>query len=148
VPFAAGELRAVAYASDGTTAVANRTLRTAGAAHRVILTADRPALQAHRDDLAYVTATVVDAAGVTVPAEHTLLSFSLDAGAPAEIAAVGSGDPTDSGSFHSSSRKTYRGRAVAIVRPGGTNVAATAGSATLTASADGLASGSVTITFA
>ena len=35
-----------------------------------------------------------------------------------ELAAVGSGDPADVGSFYLPTRTSYLGRAVAIVRPG------------------------------
>ena len=140
VPYAAGELTAVAFGPDGA-AVAKRTLFSAGAPAGIVLRADRAAIAASRDDLSYVTATVVDKDGKPTPSEDTTITFSLDGGANAEIAAVGSGDPQDSGSFHAASRKTYRGKAVAIVRPGKTNIPATAGSATLTASAPGLGAG-------
>jgi beta-galactosidase len=140
VPYAAGELTAVAFGPDGA-AVAKRTLFSAGAPAGIVLRADRAAIAASRDDLSYVTATVVDKDGNPTPSEDTIITFSLDGGANAEIAAVGSGDPQDSGSFHAASRKTYRGKAVAIVRPGKTNIPATSGSATLTASAPGLGAG-------
>ena len=140
VPYAAGQLTAVAYGPDGAP-VENRTLVSAGAPAGIALRADRAAITASRGDLSYVTATVVDKDGNPTPSEDTTITFSLDSGANAEIAAVGSGDPQDAGSFHASTRKTYRGKAVAIVRPGKTNVPATTGSATLTASAPGLGAG-------
>ena len=59
-----------------------------------------------------------------------------------ELSAVGTGDPTDISSFHVPKRTTWQGKAVAILRPTST----AAGSIKLTASAVGLASGSVTVT--
>ena len=65
---------------------------------------------------------------------------------PGELAAVGSGDPADVGSFHVPNRRTFLGKAVAIVRPGSLSNPPTAGTITVTATADGLKSGSATIT--
>ena len=75
VPYQAGELRATRYDSqDAAVAAALPPLvtpptvafRTAGPPVRIVLTADRTSLLASRDDLAYVRAELVDAAGVRV----------------------------------------------------------------------------------
>ena len=75
-----------------------------------------------------------------------VVTFALvGGGARAEIAAVGSGDPRDAGSFGGPTRRTYRGRATAIVRPGAAGADAEPGVVTLSATADGLEGARVAI---
>ena len=66
VPYAAGNLTAVAVDPATGEAVA-ASLLTTGAPAALKLTADREGLAADRSDLSYVTAEVVDAAGRRVP---------------------------------------------------------------------------------
>ena len=225
VPYEAGELRAtmvhpppnaasqprIASAANGAPRLPPSTsvaFRTAGPPASLRLTADQSALRASRDDLAYVRAEVVDAAGVTVhcgvtPADGarrgslaprmgahrvaaeggqpqrwaddeglsepgggaaravdpsasavsvpnwcapTLVSFAVEGAG--ELAAVGSGDPTDLDSFGGPTRKTYRGKAYAVVRPGQTGAdghVAAVGTITVSAQAAGLKGGSITL---
>ena len=70
------------------------------------------------------------------------LSFAVTGGA--QLAAVGTGDPTDMTGFAGPIRRTYRGRAMAIVRP----LLGTAENATLSVSADGLPSASLELPIA
>src|SRR5205085_1346203 len=65
VPFAPGTLKAAGM--NRGQVVATYELRTAGKPARVLLTADLERLSPAWDDVAYVTATVVDASGVIVP---------------------------------------------------------------------------------
>jgi len=141
VPYSAGELTAVGFVAGAE--VSRKTLRTASAAHALVLSADRSTIDADRDDLSYVTVQVVDAAGIPVP--DAAVDVTFEVAGPAELAAVGSGDPQDTGSFHAATRRTYRGRAVAIIRPGTANKGLSEGTATLKASAAGLTSASVSI---
>eukprot|EP01051_Picozoa_sp_SAG22_P005786 SAG22_NODE_356_length_11774_cov_17.345353_3_plen_204_part_00 len=136
VPYAAGTLTASCVGN----ATATKTFTTAKAAARIVLTADRATIAADRDDLSYVTAAVVDAAGTLLPDARVALDFAVTG--DGELSAVGTGDPTDVSSFHGGHRTTWHGVAVAIVRP----TTATAGSIKLTASAAGLQSASATIT--
>jgi beta-galactosidase len=84
------------------------------------LTADRPEIRANRNDLAYVTVEVVDAAG--------------------ELAAVGSGNPCDPSSFRRPERTAFQGRCLAILRPAGDP-----GKLTLKAEAEKLSPATVTV---
>ena len=148
VPYAAGNLTAVA--TTGADRRATRTLLTAGAPAAIRLRADRAAVCASRDDLAYVTAEVVDADGRLVPRAQLPLAFSvggadedgggegMDAGTQPFAAAlyrVGSGNPRDLGSFTSSERTTFRGKALAVLRPTGHGAS---GAVTLYVDAPGL----------
>jgi hypothetical protein len=68
-----------------------------------------------RSDLAYVTVNVVDSTGTRNPNARERLKFEVTG--VGELQAVGTGDPTDVSSFHTGTRVTYQGRAVAILRP-------------------------------
>ena len=137
VPYEPGTLEAHGFDARGQL-LATRSFRTAGAPARLRLTADRTRLTPSRADLSYVLAEIVDADGVLVTCANESLGsacvpptvrFSLTG--DGEIAAVGSGDPIDPSSFYAVDadgmmpRKSYRGRATAIVRPGKAPSAAT-----------------------
>ena len=130
VPYEPGTLTAMAFGTDGAL-LATRTFKTAGEALQLRLSADRMRLRADRSDLSYVTAEVLDANLVLVACANEsmhsacvppTIRFAIEG--DAEIAAVGSGDPIDPSSFYALDadgmrpRKSYRGRATAIVRPG------------------------------
>jgi len=124
VAYVPGSLLAHGYDGRGQPVPgASRTLVSAGVPHHIELSADQLTMSADRNDLSYITATVVDAQGTTVPWSTASVTFSVleQAGgdAPAlELLAVGSGDPLDrSPTVGVSSRAAYRGRVVGIVRP-------------------------------
>ena len=137
VPFEPGALRAVGR--NGETVVASDELHTAGPPAKIVLTADQAALSTRWDDVAYVSATVTDAAGVPVPEASDLITFGVSG--PAAIAAVDNGDLSSHEPFQAAQRYAFGGRCVAILK-----ATASAGQITLTASAPGLTAASVTLT--
>ncbi len=113
VVYQPGELRAVAY--RGGVVWAEDVRRTAGPAAALRLSVEEsPTLRADGRDLAFVTAHVVDAAGVLVPRAKIPLVFSVDG--PGDVIATDNGDATSFESFQSPRRKTFNGLALAIVR--------------------------------
>ena len=136
VPYAAGELKAVAQ-SNGTP-VAELAFKTVGKPSKLRLTADRAAIRRNRNDLSYVTLEVLDQAGELVPDAVVPVSFSI-AGA-GELAAVGTANPKDVESFRQLRPKTFHGRCLVIVRPKGVT-----GAITVRAQAEGFAPASVAI---
>lgn len=134
VAFAPGTLRAVA--KNRGVVVATTELRTAGAPARIVLSANRRKIARSFEDVAEITATVVDANGVTVPAADILVTFSAD-GAGA-VVATDSADNASHAAFQSTARHAFRGRCVAFVQ-----ATAPSGPITITATAPGLASGTV-----
>jgi len=112
--FEPGELKAVGYV--GGKPASQWTLETAGPPAAIRLRADRPEIQADGDDLAYVTAELVDAKGhaIYMPEGDRRLTFKVDGAGV--LAGVGNGDPTALESFQSGPRSTFRGRAVAVIR--------------------------------
>ena len=73
VVFEAGTLQAVC--PNG---AARDELRTAGKPAAVVLKVDRPRLTPSWDDVAYVTATVVDEHGVVVPPAPVVVTSSIN----------------------------------------------------------------------
>ena len=157
VAYEPGELEASLHASATDLApLAIASLKTAGPAAALRLTADRTSLLASRDDLSYVRAELIDAAGERVDCGSFISAYqppsppfkpvawcspvdvAFEVAGDAELAAVGSGDPLDVSSFLAGHRYTYRGLATAIVRPGKTGASPAKGTVRVTASAAGL----------
>ena len=136
--FEPGELKAVGYV--GGKPASQWTLETAGAPAAIRLSVDRRRIQADGDDLAYVTAELVDAKGhpTYMPAADKLLTFKVDGAGV--LAGVGNGDPTALESFQSGKRSTFHGRAVAVIRSG-----RKAGTIRMDVSGAGMPSATITI---
>jgi len=139
VPFEVGTLKVVAR-SEGKI-VATDELKTAGKAARIVLAADLPTTPLTQDwnDVRYVTATLVDAEGTRIPDSETRVHFAV--AGPAAFVAVDNGNLNDHDPYRASERKLYYGNAVALLR-----ATASAGKVTVTASADGVAAATATLT--
>ena len=136
IPYAAGELKAVAY--EGGSEIGTITFTTAGKAHKLLLRPDRAKLKATRDDLSYVMVQVVDEAGRLVPDAVAPVSFAVSGAG--EMAAVGNANPKDVASFRQPRRDTFHGECVVVVRPTGKP-----GAIEVKAEAPGLESASLTL---
>lgn len=137
VPYAPGELRAVAYANGQV--IGEDVVRTAGAPATLALAADREVISADGDDLSYITIAASDAIGVENPrADATVL---LTVTGPGDLVGVGNGDQRSLAPFTGREVKLYDGKAVAIVRAR----AGTAGEIHITAEAEGLAPATVVL---
>jgi beta-galactosidase len=136
VPYAVGELKAVALAAGQP--IAELSFKTAGKPAKLRLAPDRTSIRRDRNDLSYVTVEVVDQAGELVPDAVVQVSFSISGAA--ELAAAGSANPKDVWSFRQLRPKTFRGRCLAIVRAKGA-----VGAATIRAQADGLPAVSIVV---
>jgi beta-galactosidase len=112
VVYEPGELKVVTWKNGRPWA--ETVMRTTGAASKLLLAADRAAIAADGRDLAYLTATVADAAGLLVPRSKPLLRFTVEG--PGEIVATDNGDATSHIEFQSPERPAFNGLALAIVR--------------------------------
>lgn len=113
VPYEAGTLKAIAI-KDGKE-VASKILTTTGKPAKIKLIADRSTIKANRNDLSYVRIAVTDAVGNIIPDAE--IPVKLTVSGIGEIAGSGSAAPNDMESVNSPVCKTYRGQALAILRP-------------------------------
>jgi beta-galactosidase len=136
VPYEPGLIRAVGR--NGGREAATHEMRTAGEAAAIVLATDRGTLTAGWDDVAYVTATVVDSKGVVVPGAEAKIAFEVSG--PGVLVAVDNADPSSIEPFQASARTVFDGRCIAILR-----ASAAGGQIALKAAAAGLAGGSIRI---
>ena len=132
-----GEVKVVAY-DDAGKAVATQTVRTAGRAHHLELSADRTTIAPDGKDISFVTVRVVDKDGNLVPDDGRLLNFKVTGAGSFRAAA--SGNPASLDAFHLPRHHVFSGQLVALVQS-----AERAGEAVLTVSAKGLPSASIRI---
>jgi len=112
VVYEPGELRVVAYINGKQWAT--DSVKTAGAASRLLLAPDRSTIANDGKDLSFITLKVADQNSQIVPRSMNLIQFDISG--PGEIVAVDNGDPTDMTAFPSKSRKAFNGLALVIVR--------------------------------
>lgn len=136
VLYAPGVLRAIGYRHDRP--AAQTELTTTGPPHGIQLTADRSVIEASRNDLSFVTVEIVDDAGRRVPDAAVDIHFTVTG--VGELEAHANADPKTPASFHGPTRKTFRGRCLAILRPTGGP-----GKITLHAEAQGLSPATIAI---
>lgn len=137
VPYNPGSLRAVAY--DLGKAVAQDELCTAGKPTRIVLAPERTNISSGGNDVATITATAVDEAGVRVPDISAEVQFAVSG--PAQIVATDNGSNIDHDSFLLPRHHLQGGREIVLVR-----ATASTGTIRIRASAPGLADGEVDLT--
>lgn len=113
VVYQKGELRVVAYDAEGNVA-ASESVRTAGKPYALRLECDRDSIARDGEDLAYVTVSVVDKDGNTVPSD-TREVFASVSGA-GEFRAIANGDPCSLEMFHHPHMHPFAGKLTVIVR--------------------------------
>ena len=89
------------------------------------------------DDVAYVTASVVDANGILCPLADNTVNFSLTG--PGVIAATDNGNLANHEIFNTPVRQSYHGKSIAIIKGNGS------GKVTVKAASAGIADGSVSV---
>lgn len=132
-----GEVKVVAYDAAGNPA-AEKTIRTAGKPHHLVLTPARKSLEANGDDLLYVTVQVADKDGNIVPTDSRLVKFKVDGAGTFE--ATANGDPSCILPFQNPEMKLFSGAATAILRSG-----KTPGTLRLRATAPGVKAAELTV---
>jgi len=112
VKYEPGELRVVAYRNGKRWAA--DTVRTTGAAYKLLVSADRAVLRPDGQDLSFIVVRVADEHGLVVPNAQHILSFTIDG--PGEIVATDNGDAANLVSFASHERAAFNGSCLVIVR--------------------------------
>ena len=138
VPFEPGELMAVSL-SDSGMPMDTVYVRTAGEPAGILLEYDERRLKADGEDLAYVTVSIVDAAGNLCPLSDAPVTFSVTG--PGSFRACANGDPTCIEPFQGPTMHAFNGRLTAIVQ----SSSAEAGKIYLRATSPGLQDATLTI---
>jgi beta-galactosidase len=136
VPYQPGELKAVA--SNNGKEIATKVLSTSGEPSAIRLVTDHKKINADRNDLSFVKIEVVDGNGQIVPQDSILIKLTLSGNG--EIAASGNANPKDMASVNRSLINTYKGKALAVIRPSGKE-----GNIKLMAESQGLKTGELMI---
>lgn len=137
VVYQPGEISVVAYDADGLPAD-TVTVKTAGKPAQLRLSANRSALEANGEDLAYITVTIVDKNGNPVPTDTRRVRFKVEGAG--SFKATANGDPTSLLPFQRPEMDLFSGAATAIISSG-----KTPGYVTLRATAPGVRPASITL---
>lgn len=113
VVYQKGELRVVAYDAEGNVA-ASESVRTAGKPYALHLECDRNSIARDGEDLAYVTVSVTDKDGNTVPTDTREVLASVSGAG--EFRAIANGDPCSLEMFHHPHMHLFAGKLTVIVR--------------------------------
>jgi beta-galactosidase len=154
VAFATGTLKAIVRTNGKV--IAEDELRTAGKPAHLLLSTGltaahltnpphpetTPALTPDWNDIAYITATLVDANNTVIPDSTTVIHFAVTG--PGKIIAVDNGNLLDHDPFQAPTpekdRKIYEGHAIAILR-----ATAPSGNIAITANTEGVPPASLTL---
>jgi beta-galactosidase len=133
--FEPGEIVAVAYRDAAE--VARAALQSATGPARLELLADHAVIRADDTDLAYVDIALVDESGRLYHTDDRAVTVDIEG--PAVLQALGSGNPRTEETFGRTTHDTFRGRALAVVRP------TAPGTIMVTVTADGCAPQTLTL---
>jgi len=137
VKYEPGTLKVVAYDDSGRIAATDSVV-TAGKPHHLKLDADRKRIAHSKDDLCFVTVTIVDKHGNPCPVASNRLSFEVSGNG--RFRAVCNGDATSLEEFHKPTMKAFGGKLVVVVQTTGEP-----GNIELTVTGDGLKKEKLTI---
>jgi beta-galactosidase len=113
VQYEPGTLKVVAFDDKGRP-VASREVHTAGKPYQLVLEADRNAVAADGEDLAFVTVSVVDEAGRPCPTAVNQLEFTVTGEGIYKAAC--NGNPTSLELFHLPTMKLFSGKLVVLLQ--------------------------------
>ncbi len=94
--------------------ILTKEIKTAGKPAKIILTADRKNIKADGSDLSFITATITDVNGNTVPDANNLIHFEIKG--EGFLIGVDNGSETDLSSFKSNQHKSFNGLCLAVVQ--------------------------------
>lgn len=110
VPYRSGTLQAIGYKNGKR--VSNAELKTAAAAAKIKLDADRDTITT--DDLSYVEVLIQDERGVTDPKNESSIHFSLEG--PGTIEGIANANPVSVESFQLPDHKAWQGKCLVVIR--------------------------------
>ena len=112
VPFAAGELKAVAYTADGAVLSEDTRVTSVNTA-RIVLSTERHVLSASGSDLSFVTMMAVDAQGN--PVENACNRVHVSVTGQGMLMGLDNGDSTDRDGYKTTTRRLFNGKLLAVI---------------------------------
>lgn len=106
VPYKTGKVQAIGYKNNKK--ITEHTLKTAGNASEIKVTASKTSLKANNEDVAILEVTIVDKNGIPVP--DATQEIKVDISGPAKLIGLDNGNQSDVSAFKSNKRKGYEGR--------------------------------------
>ena len=137
VEYRPGKLTAVAKDENGQE-IARDVVKTANEAKAIDLSADRQVIEADGYDLSYITVDIVDENGTLVPDASNLVNFEVSGNGV--IVGVDNGNAASVERYKDNKREAFNGKALVIVQS-----TKNAGSFTLTATSNGLATDTINV---
>ncbi|MEN8077753.1 Ig-like domain-containing protein [Clostridioides difficile] len=137
VEYRPGKLTAVAKDQNGQE-IARDVVKTANEAKAIDLSADRQVIEADGYDLSYITVDIVDENGTLVPDANNLVNFEVSGNGV--IVGVDNGNAASVERYKDNKREAFNGKALVIVQS-----TKNAGSFTLTATSNGLATDTINV---
>lgn len=132
VPFEAGKIEVVAFTNGEE--VARKSFQTASSPAQIGLEADRTEIDADGNDLSFITVQIQDENRNFHPLADNLVEFSVSG--PANIVAVGNGNPASTEPFRANYRKAFNGLCLLVIK----SKKGETGEVTIEARSEGLAS--------
>jgi len=112
VPYEAGELKAVSYKNKKQ--VLAKVIRTAGAAHHLEFSVENKTIDSRKNELAFISARVVDRDGNLVPEADHLVKVTINGAGIVE--GMDNGNPADTNSLKDAQHHIYKGLLLAMVK--------------------------------
>lgn len=111
VPFAKGEIKALAYDESGRI-IAEETRNSFGEAAKIMLKSDKNSLQADGKELAFVEISMADENGN--PVENANNRVTVRVSGAGYLAGLDNGDSTDKDEYKTYSRRLFNGKLLAV----------------------------------
>lgn len=137
VPYAPGELYAVAYDENGRV-IAEDTKNSFGDAAKICLEADKTTIAADDEELVFITISMEDAEGN--PVENANNRVWVSVSGAGMLAGLDNGDSTDKDPYQTQSKCLFSGKLLAVVRSNGA-----AGEIKISVASEGMETAQVTV---
>ncbi len=117
VPYQAGELKIVAFDSDGKIAE-QKIIKTSDVPAKIKLQLeDGQSNSANQDNLLFVELSITDKNNIFCPTANQFVMIKVEG--EGKLRAMCNGDPTDQTAFSSNYMKTFSGKLIAVIEPSG-----------------------------
>lgn len=135
---AGGTITLKGYDAEGNVVATDEVKTSTGVPAKLVLSSYKPTVDVSTDDLVFITCDILDENGVFIPSANTKVTFSCTGGT---VLGTDNGNAASVENMRSNIRTTFNGKALCVCRHDGQT-----GELVITATADGLESGTVIVT--